>query len=139
MKPRTLLPTGILFAFVALLFGFSLIQAQEKPASKVRHVDGREAAKLVASNAVVVLDVRRAEEFADGYIVGATNVDFLSKDFAEKVAKLDRQKTYLVHCASGRRSTNALATLGKLNFTNLIHLDGGFGAWKEAGNPVMKK
>jgi rhodanese-related sulfurtransferase len=142
MNPRTSFPTGITFvAMLALMFAFGSSGAQEKAASapKVRHVDAKEAAKLVATNAVVVLDIRTPDEFAEGHIAGATNIDFLSEDFSEKVAKLDRQKKYLVHCASGRRSANALPVLSKLNFTNVIHLDGGFSAWEEAKNPVTKK
>jgi phage shock protein E len=114
-------------------------QDKESAKAKVHHVDAKEAAKLVATNGVVVLDVRTPEEYADGHIAGATNISFLSKDFAEQVGKLDRSKTYLVHCASGRRSTSALPVLSKLNFTNLIHLDNGFNAWEEANNPVTKK
>lgn len=105
----------------------------------VIHVQAKEAAKLVAEGKVVVLDVRTPEEFAEGHIAGATNINFMAKDFAAQVAKLDRDKTYLVHCAGGGRSKRCLPTLKEQGFTHIVHLDGGFSAWEESGQPVAKK
>lgn len=105
----------------------------------VKNVDAKEAAKLVASGKVTVLDVRTTEEFADGHIAGATNINFMAKDFAAQVGQLDRNKTYLLHCASGGRSKRCLPQMKQLGFKEIIHLDGGMAAWEEAGNPVAKK
>lgn len=87
---------------------------------------------------IVVLDVRTAEEFKGGHIAGAKNVDFQSDDFKKQVAALDKSKTYLLHCASGGRSTRALKILDEDKFPNVYHMNGGFSAWKEAGKPVTK-
>jgi rhodanese-related sulfurtransferase len=108
-------------------------------ATVVTHVDAKAAAKLVAEGKVIVLDVRTVEEFAEGHVAGATNINFMASDFATQVGKLDREKTYLVHCASGGRSTRCLPQLKQLGFKQVIHLDGGFTAWEAAGNPVAKK
>lgn len=111
-----------------------------KPASApVKHADAPTAAALMATNTIVVLDVRTPKEFAGGHIAGATNVDYLAGNFRERVAKLAREQVYLVHCASGKRSTNCLPQLQQLGFTNLVHLDGGLTAWRAAGLPVEKK
>ena len=128
-----------LLAFALILSPASARETTNSPPVAVKHVDAKAAASLVATNAVIVLDVRTPGEFAGGHIAGATNIDFLADGFSEKVAKLDRAKTYLVHCASGGRSTRCLPQLTKLGFTNLVHLDGGFKAWQAAGNPVEKK
>jgi rhodanese-related sulfurtransferase len=87
---------------------------------------------------VVVLDVRTADEYNGGHIAGAKNIDFTENDFAEKAGKLDKSKPYLVHCASGRRSTASLEVLQKLGFKSIYHLDGGFKGWEKAGKPVEK-
>ena len=114
-------------------------KAPAKPASPgIIHVSAMQAAPLVTSNGVAILDVRTPGEFAGGHIAGATNLDFLAGGFVDKVARLDRDKTYLVHCATGKRSTNCLAQLEKLGFKRLVHLDGGFKAWQAAGNPITK-
>jgi rhodanese-related sulfurtransferase len=113
--------------------------APTKPAgTKIEHVDAAGAAKLIAAQKVIVLDVRTPAEFEDGHIQGAKNLDFLASDFERQLAELDRDKTYLVHCASGRRSTNSLATFKQLGFKHVVHLDGGFRAWQKAGQPVVK-
>jgi phage shock protein E len=103
-----------------------------------QHVDPDGAIRRLADTNVVVLDVRTPDEFKAGHIRGAKSVDFRSADFAKKLGELDRNKTYLVHCASGGRSTSSLETFQKLGFKSVVHLDGGFNAWKRAGKPVEK-
>lgn len=134
----------IKITFILMLGVLSLmsLHAEEKTnavVTVVKNVDAKEAAKLVASGKVIVLDVRTAEEFAEGHIAGATNINFMAKDFAAQAGHLDRSKTYLLHCASGGRSKRCLPQLKQLGFKEIIHLDGGMTAWEEAGNPVAKK
>ncbi len=102
----------------------------------IHHVDAQGAAKLINERKVVVLDVRTPQEFAAGHIPGAQLVDFNDPGFQANLSKLDRRPSYLVHCASGRRSTKALETFEALGFREVTHLDGGFNAWKAAGNTV---
>ncbi|MEO0421947.1 MAG: rhodanese-like domain-containing protein [Pseudomonadota bacterium] len=88
---------------------------------------------------VVVLDVRTAAEFAEGHVPGAINIDVQGKGFDSLVGKLDRSKTYVVHCAANvenGRSAKALATMADLGFDHLQSLRGGFVAWTESGSPV---
>lgn len=105
---------------------------------KAKHVKAGEAAKLIAEGKVVIVDVRTPDEFKDGHIKGAKNIDIMAADFEAQLAKLDKTKPVLVHCQAGGRSTRALATFEKLGFTNVIHLDEGFGGWEAAGKPVEK-
>lgn len=97
-----------------------------------------EFAAKVAIKTNIVLDVRTPKEFADGHIAGAINQDFLAEDFAKAAEKLDRSKTYLVHCAAGGRSQKACRQLQSLGFTNLFELRDGLNGWKKAGKPVEK-
>lgn len=115
--------------------------ASEPVAAKTQidHVDAAGAAKLLGSaDKPIVLDIRTAPECADGRIEGSQMIDFRSPDFESKVAALDRDKTYLVHCQGGGRSTESLPVFEKLGFKHIIHLDGGFGDWEASGNPVVK-
>ncbi len=108
-------------------------------AEEVKHVQSKEAAALLAKGGIVVLDVRTSDEFAEGHIKGAKNIDFLDEaQFKAEAAKLDKDKTYLVHCQAGGRSSKSLKPLQDLGIKNLIHLDDGFGGWQEAGLPVEK-
>lgn len=118
-----------------LLFGtFATLRADE-PADLT--VD--KAAELLASGEkVTVLDVRTPEEFADGHLKDAVNVNFNGGDFEAQLAKLDPSKPYLVHCAAGGRSGKSMALFKKLKFTKVYHLADGYNGWVDAGKPVVK-
>ncbi len=115
-----------------------LIPAFVFAADPAKHVKADEAAKIVAEGKTVIVDVRTADEFKDGHIKGAKNIDIMSNDFETQLTKLDKTQPTLVHCQAGGRSTRALKVFEKLGFTNLIHLDEGFGGWQAAGKPVEK-
>ncbi|MBE2282397.1 MAG: rhodanese-like domain-containing protein [Prosthecobacter sp.] len=124
---KTLL-TALLFLLPAALFA----------ADPVKHVKADDAAKIIAEGNVTIVDVRTPDEFKDGHIKGAKNIDIMSDDFQAQLAKLDKTKPTLVHCQAGGRSTRSLPIFQKLGFTHLIHLDEGFGGWEAAGKPVEK-
>ncbi len=104
----------------------------------VTHLTPVGAADLVAHNEVLVLDVRTPEEFADGHLSGAVNVDYKGETFESGLAALDPGATVLVYCRSGNRSTRSLPALEKLGFARVFHLDGGFNAWKDTGQAIEK-
>lgn len=121
-----------------ILLILSLLATTAFCADPVKHVKAAEAAKIIAEGKVVIVDVRTADEFKDGHIKGAKNIDISSDEFEAQIAKLDKNQPTLVHCQAGGRSTRALKTFQKLGFTQIIHLDDGFGGWEDAGQPVEK-
>jgi rhodanese-related sulfurtransferase len=122
----------LLIALLSMLTAFSFAADQTK------HLDAEGAAKLIAEGKVTVIDVRTSDEFSEGHIKDAKNIDIMSKDFAAKLGELDKTKPVLVHCQAGGRSTRALPTFEKLGFTEVYHLDGGMNDWNKAGKPVVK-
>jgi len=86
----------------------------------------------------VLLDVRTPKEFREERIEGAVMVDYLSPVFRDEVAKLDREKTYLVYCRTGNRTKGALLAMRELGFRNVLHLAGGITKWKDAGLPTVR-
>ena len=52
--------------------------------------------------------------------------------------KLDPTKIYLVHCKTGVRSGRSVPIMLKEGIANIIHVDGGFDAWKKAGLPQVR-
>ena len=126
-----------LLSFVVALSLFSFLRIADAADAKNISID--EAARLLKTDTnIVVLDVRTPREFESGHIKGATNINFNDKDFAKKVAALDKNKTYIIHCASGGRSGRACEQIKTLNFKNMLHMNEGFSKWKEAGKPVEK-
>ncbi len=76
----------------------------------------------------IILDVRRADEFAAGHIPGAINVANESIG-AEEIPELpDLEQLILVYCRSGRRSKEASQKLAALGYTNIVEF-GGINDW----------
>jgi rhodanese-related sulfurtransferase len=122
----------------ALLALLLLLPSLMLAADPVQHVKADEAAKILADGKTAIVDVRTPDEFKDGHIKGAKNIDIMSSDFEAQLGKLDKTQPTLVHCQAGGRSTRALKVFEKLGFTHLIHLDDGYGGWEAAGKPVEK-
>jgi len=108
------------------------------PRATARKVDIHEFERLAKDRKNVVLDVRTDKEFAAGHIPGALNLNLNGPDFEKKVSALNRERTYLVHCAAGVRSARACETMSRLGFTNLVDLPPGFKEWQKAGKPIQK-
>jgi rhodanese-related sulfurtransferase len=104
------------------MFGNLFQSAGNSAYSNISQADFQQ--KLNEKN-VVVLDVRTSMEFRSGHIPGAINADIMSAGFREKVQKLDKNKTLLVYCKSGGRSSSACGQLSGLGFTNVYNLSGG--------------
>ena len=95
------------------------------------NMEVKEFAELIADSNVVILDVRKADEFAEGHIKGAVLIDQFQSDFVEQAkAKLPIDKTIAIYCRSGK-----LADVGY----KCVNLKGGILAWKEANMPVIKE
>ena len=98
----------------------------------------KEYAKAIEDTAIVRLDVRTAEEFAEGHIAKTLNIDVLKNDFESKaVAMLPKNHIIAVNCRGGKRSKNAARILVKNGF-KVIELDGGYNDWVKNRMPVTK-
>ena len=103
-----------------------------------RSLNADDFEKAIQSPDIIVLDSRTAQEYADGHIRNAVNIDVKNADFEQKaVESLDKTKTIAVYCRSGRRSKTAAAILSKNGFT-VIELDCGITCWASAGKEVVK-
>ncbi|MGA0962938.1 MAG: rhodanese-like domain-containing protein, partial [Ilumatobacteraceae bacterium] len=104
---------------------------------EVQLLDTASAATFLAENSPTIIDVRTQEEFAAGYIAGATLIDISSPVFADAISALDRSATYFVYCRSGNRSATATSKMIELGFTSVFELDGGIVSWAAAGNDIQ--
>ena len=77
----------------------------------------------------IILDVRRADEFAAGHIPSAINVPNETIGTAEISELPDKNQLIMVYCRSGRRSKEASEKLVKLGYTNIVEF-GGILDWK---------
>ncbi len=103
-----------------------------------KDVDVAEFEKLVAAGGGLLLDVRTDGEFAEGHLKGATQIDYNSPDFQEKIKALNPETPVYVYCRSGGRSGNAANIMKGMGFKAVYNLEGGIMAWQGAGKPVEK-
>ena len=80
---------------------------------------------------LVVIDVRRPTEFADGHIAEATNIPLNDMNDPGSMANLEDTQNLYVHCAGGYRSVIASSLLKRQGFHNLRNIVGGWGKIKE--------
>ncbi len=104
--------------------------------SEIREVAVGEA-RQARERGAVLLDVRETEEWSDGQIPGALGIprSFLEQRIEEKIP--DKATEIVAYCAGGTRSAFAARTLADLGYRNVASLAGGFGKWKEAGEPIL--
>ena len=95
-----------------------------------RQISMDEAVTMMAEESgYIILDVRRADEFAAGHIPDAINVANESIGTNEIPELPDKNQLIMVYCRSGRRSKEAAEKLVKLGYTNIVEF-GGILDWK---------
>ncbi|OCB76488.1 rhodanese-like domain-containing protein [Flavobacterium crassostreae] len=127
--------------YILLFFisSFMLLGCQ-KPYSQQLHVVSPEAfsEKIENTANAQILDVRTPEEFQQGHLLKAQNIDWLGTQFEAQSKQLDPTKAVFVYCKSGRRSKEASSKLKELGFTTIYELDGGFLRWHSEGMQSTK-
>ena len=117
----------------------SSAEKKEPAETKIDHASAVEAVELMKKDpAIVILDIRTPDEYATGHIPESINIDFKADNFEDELNTLDKNRTYLVHCRSGGRSSSSLKIFSKLGFKHIIHLDGGMMDWGKEQFPVEK-
>lgn len=79
-----------------------------------------------------VIDVRTADEFVEGHVQGARNLDLLNGDFEAALQQLDKDVPYSIYCRSGNRSATAAEMMRNAGFANVVDL----GALDEAAQTL---
>jgi len=85
-----------------------------------------------------ILDVRTPDEFRQGHLADAVNIDFYAPDFKERLQKLDRERPYVVYCKKGMRGAKAMEILKQAGFSRVYNISGGYDTWCARGLPVQR-
>jgi rhodanese-related sulfurtransferase len=105
--------------------------------SRVRETDVHTVrARLESGKRFHLLDVREDDEWAAGRIPGAIHLGkgVIERDIEQIVP--DRDAEVVLYCGGGYRSALAADSLQKMGYRNVLSMDGGIRAWREAGLPT---
>lgn len=87
-------------------------------------------AEALQGQDVALIDVRTPQEYAQGAIKGAVNIDYFDQElFLKKISALEKSKPVYLYCRSGNRSMKAARQLASLGFEKIYDLAGGYLAW----------
>lgn len=92
--------------------------------------------KILETPNVQLIDVRTAEEYADGHLKGARNMNVNREDYKEQFNTLDKNRPVYVYCLSGGRSGNAAKIMQNMGFREVYNMEGGFMKWDAAGKHI---
>jgi hydroxyacylglutathione hydrolase len=108
--------------------GFDAWKAANKDIDQIHSVSAEALAEISKKEQVNIIDARKASEYSSEHVVDAMNapLDFIN----DSMAKIDKDKKYYVHCASGYRSMVFISILKARGYNNLIDVTGGFNALK---------
>jgi rhodanese-related sulfurtransferase len=129
---------NIFLIAIAFISGAMLLWPMVRRGAAGPSVNTLEATQLINRQDAVVIDVREADDYAKGHVLGARNVPL--SQFETRVADLEKHKAkpVIVYCESGNRAGTAQATLRAKGFEQAFNLSGGVGAWQQAGLPMEK-
>jgi molybdopterin/thiamine biosynthesis adenylyltransferase/rhodanese-related sulfurtransferase len=102
---------------------------------RIREVDTAAAEASLDTPGLVVLDVREPDEYEQGALPRAMHIPrgHLERNIENRIP--DHDTPVLIYCASGVRSVFAADTMQQLGYTDVVHLAGGFGKWKNEDRP----
>lgn len=107
--------------------------------ARVREIPVEEADAAIRE-ADVLLDVREADEFANGHLPGAIHVSrgMLEFRLSGSAALSSRDLNVVLYCKTSGRAALAAAAMQDMGYLNVKSIAGGFDAWVAAGQPVVK-
>ena len=126
---------------IIILATLSFTACSQAPAGQknvIEQADAEKFRQLIESSQGTILDVRTAEEVADGRIANSIHYDIFEDSFETNIEKLDKNREVFVYCAGGGRSNEAAELLQKKGFKKIYNLKDGFDDWQEKGFPVVR-
>jgi phage shock protein E len=108
----------------------------------INDVTPREAYDIITASQSpgipVIIDVRTPQEYSEGHLNNAINIDYNSKSFKDEISQLDKDITYIIYCRTGLRSAAAQMVMGEAGFKYVINMSGGISNWEKDGLPVSE-
>jgi len=126
------LVAGLLAMLAAVLFVEVRLRSQGQ-----MQISPADAVRLINAGAIVV-DVRKPEEYRNGHIVNARNVELAQVDPEHAALKKQKKKVLITVCENGINSNRAAGLLRKAGFEKVFSLKGGLTGWRADNLPLVK-
>ncbi len=126
----------ILLALISLSLtvcscGQTEIESAKEAAPQIERVSQDRFKDIIENNQdIQLIDVRTPNEYSQGAISNAVNIDYMGNDFETKIKALDKNKVTLIYCQAGGRSAKALQLFKKAGFKRTVELQGGYSGWE---------
>lgn len=85
-----------------------------------------------------IIDIRTPEEFSQGHIEGAININYYDSNFMDQIAKFDKNQPIFIYCRSGNRTISASKKAADFGFTEIYDLEGGILYWIKNNHEIVK-
>ncbi|MGE4347319.1 MAG: rhodanese-like domain-containing protein [Flavobacteriaceae bacterium] len=118
--------------FLILFTSLFLMSCKGQETEHFKILDSAQYEQVTSGNKVTVIDVRTPQEYQDGHIKDAQNINVQSTDFKAKMENFDKDKPIYIYCRSGARSAKAGKILEDMGFKEIYDLKGGILSWKGA-------
>lgn len=125
-----------IFLVFVLIMSFSSCTSSDN--GEIIEITTDEMHSYLKMEAVQLIDVRTPEEYDQGTIAEAQNIDFLSPTFDLEIENLDKDKPVLLFCQKGGRSAKCAKKMKDLGFKKIYDLTGGFSKWEHENTPETK-
>lgn len=125
-------------AFTAVLMISSCyqdIKAQKKDQNQLSVTEV--SSQMKSNKKIQLLDVRTPEEYAEGHLDNAININVNNPTFGKEISNLDKSQPVIVYCLSGGRSAKAAAKLKEKGY-KVYDMSGGIMKWRAANLPETK-
>lgn len=111
---------------IALLLVSSIYSVNAQQKNNIEILSLTDFKAQTENKEVQIIDVRTPEEFNDGHIANALNINFYIEDFNDKFNKLNKETPIYLYCRSGVRSHQSAVKLSEMGFKTIYDLEGGF-------------
>ena len=126
----TKLKYKFMLSFLKSVFGFKTSESN----IAFKRLNVLQFKEVIAEENSQLIDVRTPNEYKEGAIKKAVNINVMSPDFKSRLGKLNPEKPIYFYCRSGVRSVSASKKAIELGFTEVYDLKGGYNAWKTLWN-----
>lgn len=116
---------------IAMAIFSSVFGMLAKQSDQVKVLTVTEFKKEITKKGTQLVDVRTSQEYNEGHIKNAVNLDIFNRNaFTTYFKTLDKEQPIYLYCRSGSRSKSASKLLVELGFKKIYDLKGGYLNWK---------